>query len=194
MVETVASMDAMASMDWWRRVSSIALVMVMVLRASLTLESQSITCVNDLLLLTSWASAKIGEFLKRDAQKSTVPRVTDGSRSPRRVDKIDGERVEGLLTTGWLRLAPMAPMASMVWMAQDGADVEVPLVPLVVASNGVEWWLGSSTQGALTWKSLCVPSGDGGAHRCCLFFFDRQQTTNCFRPVVVIAIFVTVAV
>ena len=45
-------------------------------------------------------------------------------------------------------------------MAQEGVDVEVPLVPLVVASNGVEWWLGSSTQRALTSKSLCVSSGD----------------------------------
>ena len=42
----------------------------------------------------------------------------------------------------------------VVWMAQEGADVEVALVPLVVASNGSEWWLGSSTQRALTWKSL----------------------------------------
>ena len=57
---------------------------------------------------------KIEEFLKTDAHKPTVPRVTDGSRSPRRVDKIDGERVEGLSTIGWLRFAPMASMASMV--------------------------------------------------------------------------------
>ena len=47
---------------------------------------------------------------------------------------------------------------------------------------------------ALTWKSLCVSSGDGGTHRCSMFFFDRQQTTSCFRPAVEIAIFVTVAV
>ena len=101
------------AMDWWRRVASIAPVMTMVLRASLTLEAQRITNVNDFLLLRSWASTKIGELLKRDAQKPTVPRVTDGSRSPRRVDKIDGERVEALSTIGcsdgsdgveWLRM------------------------------------------------------------------------------------------
>ena len=74
---------------------------------------------------------------------------------------------------------------------QEDTDVEVLLVPLAVASNGAEWWLGSSTQRALTWKSFCVPSGDGGTHRCSLFF-DRQQTTSCFRPAVVIPIFVTV--
>ena len=79
---SLAPVASMASMDWWRRVASITLVMMMVLRASLTLEAQSITNVNDLLLLRSWASTKIGEFLKRDAQKPTVPRVTDGSRSP----------------------------------------------------------------------------------------------------------------
>ena len=38
-------------------------------------------------------------------------------------------------------MAPMAPMALMVavWTAQEGTDVEDPLVPVVVASNGVEW-------------------------------------------------------
>ena len=53
--------------------------------------------------------------------------------------------------------------------------------------DGVEWWfgglvastasmvgvdggLGSSTQRALTWKSLCVPSGEDGAHSSSLFF------------------------
>ena len=115
---SVASVALVVSMDWWRRVASIAPVMMMVLRASLTLEAQKITNVNDLLLLRSWASTKIGELLKRDTQKRTLPRVTDGSRSPRRVEKIDGARVEGLSTIGWLRLAPMASMASMVvWMA-----------------------------------------------------------------------------
>ena len=43
----------------------------------------------------------------------------------------------------------------------------------MVASNGGvdgfdgwhrRWWLGSSTQRALTWKSLCVPSGEFGMH------------------------------
>ena len=52
------------AMDWWRRVASIAPVMTMVLRASLTLEAQRITNVNDFLLLRSWASTEIGELLK----------------------------------------------------------------------------------------------------------------------------------
>ena len=84
-VASMASMDAMASMAsvaGWRRVASIATVMIMVLRALLTLEAQRITNVNDFLFLRSWASTKIGEPLKRDAQKPTVPRVTDGFRSP----------------------------------------------------------------------------------------------------------------
>ena len=85
------------------------------------MEAQRITNVNDILLLRSWACTKIGELLSRWIL------------SPRRVDKIDGERVEGLSTIGWLRLAPMAPMASMVvLMAQEGAHVEVSLVPLGV--------------------------------------------------------------
>ena len=43
-------------------------------------------------------------------------------------------------------------MASMVWIAQGGIDVEAPLVLTVVASS-VDGGLGSSTQRALTWKS-----------------------------------------
>ena len=35
---------------------------------------------------------------------------------------------------------------------------------------GVDGGLGSSTQRALTWKSLCVPSGEDGTHSSCLFF------------------------
>ena len=45
---------------------------------------------------------KIGDFLKTDAQNPTTPRETAGSRSPRRVDKIDGQRVEGLSWIKWM--------------------------------------------------------------------------------------------
>ena len=38
----------------------------------------------------------------------------------------------------------------------------------LVASNGVG--LGSSTQRVLTWKSLCVPSGEDETHSSGLFF------------------------
>ena len=34
----------------------------------------------------------------------------------------------------------------------------------------VDGGLGSSTQRALTWKSLCVPSGEDGTHSSSLFF------------------------
>ena len=155
------------------------------------------------LLFGPLFSSKIGDFSKMVTQKPAALRATDGSRSSRRVDKIGGEHacerkdcqiykstdvgrqikvaqrgtrskfqsVEGW----WAVVATMASMASMVWMAQGGTDVNVSLVPL--ASSGDEWrrlatnggvdgWLGSSTQRALTWKSLCVPSGDGGTHRC----------------------------
>ena len=61
--------------------------MIMVLRASLTLEAQRITNVNDFLLLRSWASTKIGE----------IP--ADRAKSDRWIHKIDGERVEGLLAS-----------------------------------------------------------------------------------------------
>ena len=67
-------------------------------------------------------------------------------------------------------VAAMASMASMVWMAQGGTDVEVLLVPMMVATNGGDGWLawdgglGSSTQRTLTWKSLCVTSSDGDTH------------------------------
>ena len=54
-----------------------------------------------------------------------------------------GTRTKLLSDEGWLGVvATMALMASMasivVWMAQGGTDVEVPLLPLVVASSGDE--------------------------------------------------------
>ena len=49
----------------------------------------------------------------------------------------------------------------------EGADVEVPVSPVVT---------------------------DARTDAVCFLFFDRQQTTSCFRPVVVVAIFVAVAV
>ena len=62
---SVAPMASMASKDWWRRVASIVLVMMMVLRASLTLmETQRNTTVKDLLLLRSWASTTVGDFFE----------------------------------------------------------------------------------------------------------------------------------
>ena len=65
----------------------------------------------------------------------------------------------------------------------------------VTTNGGVDVWLGSSTQRALTWTPLSVPSGDGGTHRCSLvFLLDRQQTTSCFRPIFVVSNFATVAV
>ena len=47
----------------------------------------------------------------------------------------------GVAGDDWMAsMAPMASMASMVvWTAREGAGVEVPLVPMVVASNGAEW-------------------------------------------------------
>ena len=62
--------------------------------------------------------------------------------------------------------------------------MKVLLVPLVVAWNGVEWWLGSSTERALTWKSLCVPSGDKGTHRCGLLLFRQTASYLCLQSVV----------
>ena len=51
----------------------------------------------------------------------------------------------------------MASMASLVVWWPGGVD-------------GVDGKLGSSTQRALTWKSLCVPSGEDGTHSSSLFF------------------------
>ena len=70
----------------------------------------------------------------------------DGSRSSRRVDdgkvkkELMGSQIWALLVTmAWV--ATMASMASMVWTAQGSTDVEVPLVPMMVATNGGdEWW------------------------------------------------------
>ena len=66
---------------------------------------------------------------------------SEGSRSSRRVDKIDGEHAEGLLSVEglWAVVATMASMATIGfgwwrrWVAgvvdTKGADVEVPLCP-----------------------------------------------------------------
>ena len=40
---------------------------------------------------------------------------------------------------------------------------------------------GVLTQRALTWKSLCVPSGEGDTHSCSLIFLpNREQTCSSF--------------
>ena len=80
----------------------------------------------------------------------------------------------------------------------DGVDGIVDgLVASMASNGGVEWWsrmvapmasmggigdgdLGSSTQRALTWKSLCVPSGEFGMHRGSLL----SVLNSCLRTVV----------
>ena len=65
------------------------------------------------------------------------------------MDKIDGEQADGCTDVKmeselkdyqiWAvgaTVASMASVASMIWMAEGGTDVEVPLVLVVVASNG----------------------------------------------------------
>ena len=52
-------------------------------------------------------------------------------------------------------MAWVATMASMVWMAQGGTDMEAPLVPMMVATNGgVDGWLRwvASVDGADGWR------------------------------------------
>ena len=44
------------------------------------------------------------------------------------------------------------------------------LVASMASMVGIDGGLGSSTQRALTWKSLCVPSGEDGTHSSSLFF------------------------
>ena len=46
----------------------------------------------------------------------------------------------------------------------------VSLVASMASMVGVDGGLGSSTQRALTWKSLCVPSGEDDTHSSSLFF------------------------
>ena len=49
---------------------------------------------------------------------------------------------------------------------------------------GVDGGLGSSTQRALTWKSLCVPSSEGDTHRGSLLFVGTVcRITIAFVPV-----------
>ena len=58
-------------------------------------------------------------------------------------------------------MAWVATMASMLWMAQGGTDVEVPLVSLMVASmdrvdGWRRWWAGVfDTEGADVEVPLC---------------------------------------
>ena len=64
-------------------------------------------------------------------------------------------------------VASMAPMASMVVASMDGVDGWRRWMASMV---GVEGGLGSSAQRALTWKSLCVPSGEDDTHSGSLLF------------------------
>ena len=79
--------------------------------------------------------------------------------------------------------------ATMAWVASSGGVDGVDGVDGggFDGFDGVEWWLrwrrwrrwlasivdgglGSSTQRALTWRSLCVPSGEDGTHSSGFFF------------------------
>ena len=102
---------------------------------------------------------------------------SEGSRSSRRVDKIDGEHPGGLpCVEGWSAL--VALMVSMVCRHKGSLTWKSPLVlggdewRRMVSSMG-DW--GADTE-ALTWKSLCVPSGEGDIHSCSLIFLlDSEQ-------------------
>ena len=53
----------------------------------------------------------------------------------------------------------------------------------LVGVDGVDGGLGSSTQRALTWKALCVPSGEDGTHSSSLFFcLNRMQDVSGVCP------------
>ena len=56
---------------------------------------------------------------------------------------------------------------------------------MVASMVGVDGGLGSSTQRALTWKSLCVSSSDGHTHSCSFAFRlnSLQNTSGFFVPV-----------
>ena len=66
-------------------------------------------------------------------------------------------------------------MGSLIWfvvMAQseEGADGLSDMDWFVASMDGVDGGLGSSTQRALTWKSLCDPSGADDTHSSSLHF------------------------
>ena len=108
-------------------------------------------------------------------------READGSRSSRRVDVVQMKK-ELMGSLIWsARMASMASMASMVWMAQGGTDVEVPLVLMMVASNGGDgwwrrWWLRmvASMDGVDGWRRWLV-SMDG------FEWWRRWWTSNGWR-------------
>ena len=73
---SMETMALMASLDWWRRMESIVLMRIWEPRTSLTLmEAQE--------LQENWR-------IPEDGCAEATPRETTRSRSPRRVDKIDG--------------------------------------------------------------------------------------------------------
>ena len=190
-VVTLARMASVASM-----VASMASVVLMASRATMV---QLLVYGPEDLLVRRWSCnsgvISVVYELGQNSSKIWLCSTTilaeedDGSRCSRRVNDVKVKKElmgcqlwASVVAMAWV--ATMASMAPMVWMAQGGTDVEVPLVPMMVASNGGdEWWrrmvasmggvdgwrrmvasmvgvdggLGSSLQRALTWKSLCVP-------------------------------------
>ena len=72
----------------------------------------------------------------------------------------------------------------MTWVGTMASMVVASMAPMVAwwrrwlrwLASIVDGGLGSSTQRALTWKSLCVPSGEDGTHSSSLFFaLNRMQ-------------------
>ena len=146
------------------------------------------TKLKGLVLMMCWDTTTMGKWLC--LLTTSAPKVHCGSersRSSRRVDKIDGEHPEGLpcVEVWWALVASMASMASMVCRHEGALTWKSHWC--LVASSGDEWWrrwvAGVLTQRALTWKSLCVPTGEGDTHSCSLIFLpDRGQTCSSFRP------------
>ena len=185
---SIASMVAsMASMVWMTPMAAMVLASaalkapmagVTALRRS-KLRNEMLVCGPEELLVRRWSyNSGVITVLYELGQNSSkiwlcptaiLAEEDDGSRCSRRVDdaKVKKELMGCQLWALAVTMAWVASMASMVWMAQGVTDVEVPLVASMV---GVDGGLGSSTQRALTWKSLCVPSSEGDTHSGSLLF------------------------
>ena len=152
---SLAPMASMVSMVMASMASRASIVGVTLVRWRI-LRSETLVNAPKVLAVMRWI-LNSGEILVVFVLGQNTPTIwrclstklaweADGSRSSRRVDdvKVEKELMGCLIwamvvTMAWV--ATMASMASMVWIARGGVDVEAPLVLMVVATNGgVDGW------------------------------------------------------
>ena len=181
-VDSMASRVAEATLNRWSRLGLFVMVKKMVLCASAGMaEARRNTKVSGLVSMMCWDTTVLGKWLC--LLTVIAPKANFWLFSAQGDNDILKDcrvsKAGGLRWRRWLRWCGWHKGA-LTWKSSGDEWRRM-------AASGGDWWFrwvaGPLTQRVLTWKSFCVPSGEGGTHRRRLvFLLDREQINSCFRP------------